>query len=316
MRLYRHYTDLPDDARGAAIAIGNFDGVHRGHQAVIATAQAEASALRRPSGVMTFEPHPRQVFKPEGEAFRLTPFRTKLSCLTDLGLDLLYVLRFQSSLYNLPAEVFVEAILVRGLRVSHVVVGDNFFFGAKRGGDPALLSDLGARHGFGVSVMRRVADGDEALSSTRLRERLRASDMMEAARILGRPWEIAGRVLHGAKRGRDLGMPTANIDLGVTLRPAYGVYAVRVAIEGVDGLVWRPGVANLGISPMFAYDRPLLEAHLFDFAGDLYGRHLRVALVERLRGEMAFEGLPALMVQMQTDGAQARRLLAGDAATV
>lgn len=314
MRLYRHYTALPQAARGAAIAIGNFDGVHRGHRAVIASAQAEAQRLGCPSGVLTFEPHPREVFGRAVVPFRLTPFRTKMIRLAELGVDLAYVLRFQRALYGLSAEAFVERVLVQGLGVSHVAVGDNFFFGAKRGGDPALLKALGRRFGFGVTVIERLAQGGEALSSTRLRELLHAGDMAGAAAILGRPWEIEGKVLHGAKRGRELGMPTANLDLGCSLRPAYGVYAVEVAIEGEDPLRWRPGVANLGISPMFAYDRPLLEAYLFDFAGDLYGRNLRVALVRRLRGEMVFDGLPALMEQMQADGVAAREVLAREAA--
>lgn len=316
MRLFRHYTNLPDAARGAVIAIGNFDGVHRGHQAVIAAAQGQAAAQQCTSGVMTFEPHPREVFGRVELPFRLTPYRAKLRYLGELGLDLLYVLRFEPALYSLSAEAYVQQVLVRGLGVAHVVVGDNFYFGAKRGGNPALLQELGAKHGFGVTVMTRLlaADG-EALSSTKLREHLKAGEMAAAARILGRSWEIGGRVLHGAKRGRDLGMPTANLDLGESLRPAYGVYAVRVAIEDEAELRWYPGVANLGISPMFAYDRPLLEAHLFDFSGDLYGRRLRVALVERLRGEMTFDGLPALMQQMQADGRDAREILERDKAT-
>ncbi len=310
MRLFRHYTNLPAAARGAVIAIGNFDGVHRGHQAVIAAAQGQAAAQQASSGVMTFEPHPREVFGRVERPFRLTPYRAKLRYLGELGLDLLYVLRFEPALYGLAAEVFIEQVLVHGLGVAHVVVGDNFYFGAKRGGNPALLQELGAKHGFGVTVMTRVLAGDGvALSSTRLRAHLKAGEMAPAAQILGRTWEIGGRVLHGAKRGRDLGMPTANVDLGESLRPAYGVYAVRVAIEDAPELTWFSGVANLGISPMFAYDRPLLEAHLFDFSGDLYGRRLRVALVERLRGEMTFDGLPALMEQMQADGRAAREIL-------
>ncbi|MEQ8651207.1 MAG: bifunctional riboflavin kinase/FAD synthetase [Kiloniellales bacterium] len=316
MRLFRHYTNLPPAARGASIAIGNFDGVHRGHQAVIAAAQAKAVTLGCPSGVMTFEPHPRQVFGRVALPFRLTPYRAKLRFMSELGLDLLYVLRFEPGLYGLSAEAFVAEILVRGLGVAQVVVGDNFYFGAKRGGNPALLQELGVHYGFGVTVLGRVAAEDgEALSSTRLREHLKAGEMPAAAEILGRNWEIGGRVLHGAKRGRDLGMPTANIDLGESLRPAYGVYAVRVAIEDEAETRWYSGVANLGISPMFAYDRPLLEAHLFDFSGDLYGRRLRVALVERLRGEMTFDGLPALMEQMQADGVAAREILERDKAS-
>ncbi|MBC6416468.1 MAG: bifunctional riboflavin kinase/FAD synthetase [Rhodospirillales bacterium] len=310
MRLYRHSRSLPPEARGAVLAIGNFDGLHRGHRAVIAAARREAAAQGRASGVLTFEPHPRQVFEPELPPFRLTPFRTKVRMLQGLGLDLLYVLAFRKALYSLPAEAFVERILVEGLGVGHVVVGDNFHFGAGRSGDPLSLQRSGAALGFGATVIGRAGGAGGAYSSTALRRRLRDGDMAGAAAILGQPWELRGRVLHGARRGRALGMPTANIDLGTALRPAYGVYAVRAALDDPGRPSWHAGVANLGISPMFAYDRPLLEAHLFDFAGDLYGRRLRVQLVERLRPERSFDGLPALMAQMQADGEAARQALA------
>ncbi|GAB5471396.1 MAG: bifunctional riboflavin kinase/FAD synthetase [Rhodospirillales bacterium] len=309
MQLYRHHTNLPPAARSAALAIGNFDGVHRGHRAVIALAGAQARELGRPFGLLTFEPHPREVLRPDGSPFRLTDFRTKVRILEGLGLDLLYVLPFVEALYSLPAETFVSRVLHQGLGVAHAAVGDNFYFGAKRGGTPDLLVNLGRQHGFTVSVLPRVAAAGQAFSSTAIRRQLAAGDMAGAALQLGRPWEIVGRVLHGAKRGRELGMPTANIDLGASLRPAYGVYAVRVALDEGKAPQWRPAVANLGISPMFAYDRPLLEVHLLDFSGDLYGRRLRVALIERLRAEMTFDGLPALMAQMQADAAQARSLL-------
>ncbi len=312
MRLYRHHSNLPKDARGAVLAIGNFDGVHLGHQAVIAEARRVAEASGRPFGVLTFEPHPRQVFRVDDPPFRLTSLRTKTRVMATLGLDLLFVLRFRPALFTLPAETFVERILLQGLGVTHVIVGDNFHFGAKRGGTPALLQEMGAKLGFGVTLMSRVESEGHAISSTEVRQLIGQGDLRAAASLLGRTWEIGGRVLHGAKRGRQLGMPTANIDLGRMLQPAFGVYAVHAALDDSAEPAWHPAVANLGISPMFAYDRPLLEVHLFDFSGDLYDRQLRVALVERLRPEMTFDGLPALSRQMQADGAEARRVLASE----
>lgn len=309
MRLYRHYADLPRSARGAVLAIGNFDGLHRGHQTVIRAAREAAAAQGCPHGVLTFEPHPRLVFRPDQPPFRLTPFRSKARLLEEMGIDLLYVLRFAPPLYRLPAEDFVRRVLVEGLGVRHVVVGDNFHFGAKRGGTPESLRRMGGAQGFGVTVIERLGDGSAAVSSTEIRQLLVAGDMRSAARLLGRPWEIDGRVLHGAKRGRELNMPTANIDLGGMLRPAYGVFAVEAAIDAGPAPAWRPGVANLGISPMFSYAKPLLEVHLLDFSGDLYGRQLRVRLIERLRPEMTFDGLPALMAQMQEDARRARSVL-------
>jgi len=310
MRLYRHYTQLPEEARGAVLAIGNFDGIHRGHQTVIAEAHRLGEGAGRRHGVLTFEPHPRRVFRPEQAPFRLTPLRMKVRLLQALGLDLLYVLRFAPELYHLTAEDFVARVLVDGLGVHHVVVGDNFHFGAGRGGNPQRLQAMGAKQGFGVTVTGRLCRDAEPISSTEVRRHLAAGNMRAAATLLGRYWEICGRVLHGAKRGRELDMPTANIDLGEMMRPAYGVYAVEAALDDAVKPRWLPAVANLGISPMFSYERPLLEVHLLDFAGDLYGRQMRVRLVERLRAEMTFDGLLALMAQMQRDAEQARRLLA------
>ncbi|MEO1190518.1 MAG: bifunctional riboflavin kinase/FAD synthetase [Pseudomonadota bacterium] len=312
MRLYRHYASLPPSARGAVLAIGNFDGLHLGHRAVLELTREKARQQGRPFGLLTFEPHPRQVLGTPEMPFRLTPLRTKVRLLGEMGLDLLYVLPFVPSLYRLTAEDFIDAVLLRGLGAAEVVVGDNFYFGAKRGGSPALLAERGAASGFAVTILPRVAAEGAKLSSTVIRSLLRDGDMAAAAARLGRTWEITGRVLHGAKRGRDLNMPTANIDLSDSLRPAYGVYAVRAALDEGGRAEWRPAVANLGISPMFAYDRPLLEVHLLDFSGDLYGKRLRVALVERLRAEMTFDGLPALMAQMQVDAAQARGILQAD----
>ncbi len=310
MRLYRHFDSVPEAGRGAVVAIGNFDGVHRGHQAVIGKAQRLAREFEAPAGVLTFEPHPRRFFQPDCPPFRLTPFRVKTRLIQALGADCLYALPFNKALASLTAEEFVYYVLARGLGVRHVVVGDNFHFGRQRGGNPELLVQLGRQHGFGVTVMRRVLSaGTEPYSSSHVREQLKSGNPTRAALLLGRYFEIEGRVRHGAKRGRQLGYPTANIGLADTLHPAFGVYAVRAQLYGGGGK-WLAGVANIGISPMFNYRTPLLEVHLFDFQGDLYGKHLRVALVDHLRGEMKFDSLDGLIQQMNEDSKRARVTLA------
>ena len=310
MAIYRHTTELPDEAQGAVIAIGNFDGVHRGHQAVIDKAGRLAREFEASLGVLTFEPHPRRFFRPDSAPFQLTSFRLKLRLLEAIGVDNVFVLPFNQALSELSAEDFVRRILAEDLRARHVLVGDNFFFGHKRGGDTALLERLGRVHGFGVSIMRRVeGTTGEAYSSTGIRDYLTAGNPTRAALLLGRYWEIEGRVQSGAKLGRELGFPTANIALGEVLEPAYGVYAVRAGVDRGGQTVWHPGVANIGIRPMVEGDEPLLEVHLFDFDEDLYGAHMRVALVDYLRPEMTFEDMAALRVQMVEDSRRARVIL-------
>ena len=335
MQLYRHHSGVPAEGRGAVVAIGNFDGVHRGHQALLEIARTKARELDAPLGVVTFEPHPRLFFQPDQAPFRLTAFRTKARLLQTLGVERLYCLPFTRKLASLEATDFVTEVLARGLGLRHVVVGDNFRFGRKRGGDTALLTHAGELAGFGTTVVERVGGSiSEAYSSTQVRSYLTDGNPTRAALMLGRYWEIEGRVRHGAKRGRALGFPTANIALRSNLiRPAYGVYAVRATLEDDavteddtdakhvsktgdkqrdddDGArVWLPGVANLGIAPMYGYDEPLLETYLFDYSGNLYGRHLRIALVDYLRPEQRFENVEALMAQMSTDCEKARQTL-------
>ncbi|WP_119165534.1 bifunctional riboflavin kinase/FAD synthetase [Algihabitans albus] len=313
MQLYRHHSSVPSDGRGAVVAVGNFDGVHRGHQAVIEIARAKAKELGAPLGVLTFEPHPRLFFQPDQPPFRLTAFRTKARLLQTLGVERLYCLPFTRRLAGLEAADFIAEVLTAGLGLRHVVVGDNFRFGRKRGGDPALLERAGKSAGFGTTVVRRVGGSlAEAYSSTQVRSYLADGNPTRAALMLGRYWEIEGRVRHGAKRGRTLGFPTANIPLRPSLlRPAYGVYAVRAALEEAtsESRVWFPGVANLGIAPMYGYDEPLLETFLFDYSGNLYGRHLRIALVDYLRPEQRFETVEALTAQMASDCEKARQTL-------
>ena len=310
MRIYRHYDALPADARGAAVAIGNFDGVHPGHQTVIHEAGLIAGDMCRPWAVLTFEPHPRAFFTPGSEPFRLTPFRSKARRIAELGADLLIVQRFDKAFSSLPAEDFVNTVLVDGLGAGHVVSGYDFVFGHKRGGNCELLLAMGAKKGFGFTAVNAQTDSSgEAYSSTRVRERLGDADPRGAAAILGRDFEIEGRVERGEARGKSIGFPTANIPLGAYLRPALGVYAVRAAIEQENGEIWLDGVANIGVRPTFGGDGVVLEVFLFDFDDDLYGKRLRVRLVDFLRPEKKFDGVDDLKAQIAQDSAKAQKIL-------
>jgi riboflavin kinase/FMN adenylyltransferase len=313
MRLFRHFTPFPDDARGAVVSLGNFDGVHRGHQAVLARAGAIAREERRLHGVVTFEPHPRAVFRPQDPPFRLTPFRVKAHQLDALGVELMVSLHFDAGFARRSAENFVTEVLHEGLGVGHVVAGYDFVFGQGRHGNAELLQRLGATLGFGVTVIEPVAsDAGAVFSATKIREHLVAGEPRSAAELLGRPWEIDGRVEHGDARGRTIGFPTANIALGEYLRPAGGVYAARAGIERPDGVEWRDAVANLGTRPTVNGIDLRLEAHLFDFDGDLYGQHLRVALIDWIRAERKFSGLDELKAQIAQDAETARAIHAAD----
>lgn len=314
MQIFRHHQNLPPDVRGAVVAIGNFDGVHRGHRVVLDEAKAIAGPLNAPVAVLAFEPHPRRFFRPDDPPFRLSPFRIRARLLEALGLDVHYILPFDERFSHQTADSFITDVLVSGLGARHVVVGYDFCFGRNRVGNATLLLKYGKTHGFGVTAVPKVVDPDGAtFSSSTIRDHLRSGRPGEAARFLGRYWEIEGRVEPGQQRGRTLGFPTANVDLGEYLRPAFGVYAVRAAVDtgtDADALTWHDGVANLGIRPMYESPRPLLETFLFDFTGDLYGRYLRVQLVALLRGETKFGSVEALVAQMGQDCADARAALA------
>jgi riboflavin kinase/FMN adenylyltransferase len=310
MYLVRDYQQVPEPYRGAVVALGNFDGVHRGHRTVMEQAKKIAEADGAAAGVLTFEPHPRLVFTPDSPPFRLTPFRTKVRRLKALGLDLLVSLRFNKALFSKPAEQFVRDVLVDGLGVSHVVVGYDFVFGAKRSGDAALLQRLGDELGFAVTVMSPVTHGDDVCSSTIIRVNLETGRVRRAAELLGHWWEVEGRVRSGDQRGRTIGFPTLNLALmPQALRPSLGVYAVHVGFPKGDKTVWHKGVANIGNRPTFGGKSVLLEAHIFDFSELVYGHLTRVALVEHLRGEVKFDGLDALKAQITRDGMQARDIL-------
>jgi riboflavin kinase/FMN adenylyltransferase len=297
--------------RTAVVAIGNFDGVHRGHRSVIALAQRRAQAAGRPAAVLTLEPHPRSYFRPDERLFRLSDVGQKMRLLAATGLDGALVLTFNAALAGLPAERFVSEILVGRLQTGGVAVGFDFHFGQGRGGSPAFLKDAGARYGFPVDIAPPLEDEGRPVSSGTIRKALEAGRVVEAAELLGYPWFVTGEVVHGDKRGRDLGFPTANIRLDPACGLKHGIYAVRVAI----GSARHDGVANFGRRPMFDNGAPLFEIHLFDFAGDLYGQTLDVALIGWIRPEEKFDSLDALVRQMHEDSARARDALrrSGDA---
>ncbi|MEX2450498.1 MAG: bifunctional riboflavin kinase/FAD synthetase [Rhodospirillales bacterium] len=311
MRIYRKFNDLPAEHRGAAIAVGNFDGVHRGHQTVIKEAGRIARAETRPWAVLTFDPHPRQVFKPDTEPFRLTPGAAKERLIADLGVDYLMVLTFDREFSQRDAEGFVKDILVDALGAHHVVSGYDFAFGKGRAGNCELLLRMGRTLGFDFTAVQAVHDdAGEVYSSTRVRDCLRAGDPSAAARILGRPFVIEGIVEKGEARGRKIGFPTANVAMGAYLRPANGVYAVRAALADGPDVRWHDAVANLGLRPTFAGDTVVLEVYVLDFEGDLYGKTLRVAFIEYLRAEKKFDGIDGLKAQIARDCERARAVLA------
>jgi riboflavin kinase/FMN adenylyltransferase len=306
MRILRH-TRAPAELAGAVLALGNFDGVHRGHRAVIARARAVAERPRAPLGVLTFEPHPRSLFQPAAPPFRLTPFRSKARHLAALGLDLLVVTRFDRAMSLKLSQDFVIDVLVEGLRAKHLVVGYDFVFGHKRGGTPQVLAQMAEMEGFDLTVVEPVADGSDIFSSTLIRQHLAEGRPRAAAELLGHWWEVEGRVRLGFQRGRTIGFPTANLGLADYIRPAFGVYAVRAQLAGTGQ--WIDGAANLGRRPTVGGESENLEVHLFDYAGDLYGKWLRVQLVEHIRPERKFSTFDELKAQIARDSATARELL-------
>jgi len=311
MRIFRHYRDVPDAFKGAVVAVGNFDGVHLGHQALIGEADRLAGERSAPLAVLAFEPHPQEFFHPGGESFRLTPFRAKARLIASAGADAMFALAFDAEIAKKSAQEFVMDVLVDALGVGCVVVGADFQFGKGRSGNATVLSYMGGMEGFGVQIFAPVLEDARAkISSTHIREALKSGRPQDAAKLLGHFWAVEARVEHGDARGRELGFPTANMRLDDCLKPAFGVYAVRATIIENDVAGARhSGVANFGIRPMFAAPTPLLESYLFDFDADLYGKHLSVELVSYLRPEMKFDSLDALKAQMTKDCDVAAKLL-------
>ena len=304
MTLYDHWHSLPDDARGAVVALGNFDGVHSGHAHLLRAAHAA-----RPDAalaVLTFEPHPREHFRPDDPPFRLTLSAEREAALTMLGVRFIYELRFDQAFSLMPADAFVTEILHAGLGARHLVCGPDFAFGHRRGGDVKFLASMAEALGIGLTIVPPLMDGAGQISSTGIRRALQDGCPERAAFHLGRDWAIRGPVIHGDQRGRTLGFPTANIPLGRHLEPARGVYAVRVILP--DGSP-KNGVANLGRRPTVnAGPESRLEVNIFDFTGDLYDRELAVALLSYLRPERKFAGLDELRAQIAADAAQAKAI--------
>lgn len=297
---------VPDRYRGGIVALGNFDGFHLGHQAVVGRAVERARAAQRPVLVATFDPHPVRFFKPDAPPFRLTTLDQRERLFAAAGADAMLVFRFDAALAGTSAEDFVGTLLAERIGAAGVVTGEDFTFGKSRGGTVDVLRDLGAANGLSVDAVPPVLDGGAPASSSRIRDALQAGDPAEAARLLTRPFAIEGVVEHGDKRGRALGYPTANLALGNYLRPRYGIYAVRGRLA--DGRL-LDGAANIGIRPSFDPPRELLEPYFFDFSGDLYGQTLEVELHAFLRPEARFDSMDALAAQMAEDVAEARQFL-------
>ncbi|NNM72486.1 bifunctional riboflavin kinase/FAD synthetase [Enterovirga aerilata] len=298
---------VPPHLQGAVIAIGNFDGLHRGHQALVTTAIEGAHREGRPAAILTFDPHPRAFFAPGAAHFRLTPEAVKLKILRALGLDVAFIRRFDASLAATAARDFVSALLRGELAASALVVGGDFHFGRGREGTPAVLAELARENGIGLTMVGTVEADGAPVSSSRIRAALEAGDIAHANALLGYRWFVRREIGHGDKRGRTLGYPTANMSLDPGCRLAHGIYAVRAATA--PGEV-REGVASFGRRPTFDNGAPLLETYIFDFAEDLYGREIEIELVGRIRSEERFADAEALVAQMKRDEAAARELLA------
>ena len=296
----------PAALQGAVVAIGNFDGVHRGHRAVIGAAQKRARALGKPAAALTFSPHPRTFLRPQDPLFSLNDERSKMRLLAATGLDGAIVFTFDAAFAATPAEDFIEKVLVGQLKISGAAIGFDFHFGKNRTGSPQFLAEQGARLGFAVDIVAPLQDEGRPVSSGAIRTALAQGKVVEAAELLGAAWFVAGEVIHGAKRGRDLGFPTANIRLDPSCALKHGIYAVRMQVDGKR----HDGVASFGRRPMFDNGAPLLEVFLLDFAGDLYGKQAEVAFLGWLRNEQSFEDVEALKVQMRADCDAARAVLA------
>lgn len=306
IRIFNDWRNLPADARGATVALGNFDGVHLGHASVIRAAHAARPDI--PVAVLTFEPHPREVFRPDDPPFRLTLSAERADALAALGVQILYELTFTHEFSLMSAEDFVTAVLHEGIGARHIVSGQDFAFGHRQRGDTGFLSARCQALGMGVTLVPPVTDSRGPISSSRIRRALQDGYPERATAELGRPWAIRGVVAHGDKRGRTIGFPTANVALGRHLEPARGVYAVTIRLQ--DGTMYR-GVANIGRRPTVnAGPESRLEVNLLDFSGDIYGTEITVALHAYIRPEVKFSGLDSLKAQIAADADEARRLLA------
>ncbi len=311
MDVVHGWQEVPGHLKGASLAIGTFDGLHRGHRAVLDAAKAKAALDNLAMGVMVFEPYPRMFFQPRKPFFRLTSLPNKLELLSDYGCGFTAVIPFDRTVAELTAPEFVRIILAGGFAVRHASVGYNFFFGKGRGGNPSVLAEEGRAHGFGVTVVEAQGNAGEIFSSTRVRELLAEGDVAAAAEILGRYWRVSGTVESGAGRGQNLGYPTANIRLGEGITLKHGIYAVHAYVEGVK----LQGAAYLGTRPTFDAGLPLLETFLFDFEGNLYGKTLEIEFIAFIREDAKFRSAETLTQQMAEDCAKAKDILARAAQT-
>jgi riboflavin kinase / FMN adenylyltransferase len=306
MQVVHGHSHVPITARSAVVAIGNFDGVHLGHRVLLNEAVRLGKSLGRPSGAMMFEPLPREYFQPGEQHFRITPLKRKLAIFEKIGLKVAFVEPFDHLLAGLKADEFIERVLVAGLGVGHVIIGYDFYFGHKRGGNPELMVQAGERLGFGVTIVPPVAEAGETFSSSGVRLHLAQGDVKGAAHMLGENWRVAGKVVGGAKRGTGLGYPTANVPMPKGTGLGHGIYAVRAHVDGKT----HEAAAYLGTRPTFDDGMPVLEVFLFDFDGDLYGHEMDVEFVDFLRGDRKFSTGEELVAQMHDDVAKARVILA------
>jgi riboflavin kinase/FMN adenylyltransferase len=305
MDVVHGWHDVPQHVKGSSLAIGTFDGVHRGHRAVLHAAQTKAAAGKLPMGAMVFEPYPRKYFQPQKPFFRLTPLPRKLRLLADYGCDFTAVIPFDNMLAELSAADFVRKILAEAFAIGHASVGYNFFFGKGRGGNPGVLAEQGRIHGFGVTVMEAQGYAGDVFSSTRIRELLAEGDVAAAAEMLGSWWRISGVVEGGAGRGKVMGYPTANIRLDEGVALMHGIYAVRAYADGLK----LQGAAYLGTRPTFDAGLPILEIFLFDFDGDLYGKTMEVEFIAFVREDAKFRSMELLTAQMAEDCVKAKDIL-------
>jgi riboflavin kinase / FMN adenylyltransferase len=303
MRVFETYERVPAEALGSVVIIGNFDGVHAGHAALIARARQIAQRQGKKVSVLTFEPHPRSLFRPDDPPFRLTPPALKAKLLAERGVDFVFSVKFDWDFASRSAENFVLDVLLDGLKPAHVVVGYDFHFGQMRKGTPETLKVAGLE----VAIVSEIKNGADVISSSAIREHLRQGNMAQANALLGWEWEVWGEVVKGDQRGRALGFPTANFALGQTLHPAYGVYASLVQIAGETD--WRPAATNIGIRPMFEVKEAQVETYIFDFSREIYGHTLKVKPVRYLRGEAKFNSTAELIEQMKKDCVQAAEIL-------